>query len=64
MIPSHANDPTGFDKPLRDISTPVMAVVVTAPKPTHITPNLPPAGFTFISFIVVNYLLSKITAFY
>jgi hypothetical protein len=37
-----------------------MVVVVTAPSPTHITPSLPFAGFTILSFIaVVFFYLAK-----
>ena len=55
IIPSQANEPMGFERPLRDISTPVIVVVVTAPRPTHITPNLPFVGFTLHSFIVLFF---------
>jgi hypothetical protein len=44
--------PTGFARPLRVIITPVMKVVLTAPNPTTIIPNLPVAGLT-ISFAII-----------
>jgi hypothetical protein len=50
----------GFASPLRAINVPIMVVVVTAPSPTHITPSLPFAGFTILSFIaVVFFYLAK-----
>jgi hypothetical protein len=56
MIPSQANEPTGFASPLRAMSVPIIVVVVTAPNPTHITPSLPLAGFTISSFIIeINF---------
>ena len=42
----------GLARPLRAMSTPVIKVVVTAPRPTHITPNFPFAGS-------IRILLSK-----
>jgi hypothetical protein len=49
--------------PLRTINTPVMNVELTAPRPTHKTPNLPSAGFTmlfsmsFIFVFVIEFML-------
>src|SRR5574344_864080 len=46
-------EPTGFPRPLRTINVPVIKVAVTAPKPTHMIPTLPSAGFTLFSFILL-----------
>lgn len=45
-------EPTGFARPLRAISTPVMKVELTAPRPTTITPSLPSAFFTLLILLL------------
>src|SRR5882672_7701504 len=43
-VPICVSDPIGLAIPLRIASTPAIVVVLTAPRPTSITPSLPRAG--------------------
>jgi hypothetical protein len=51
----------GLARPLRVMNTPVMNVVLTAPRPTTMTPSLPVAGFVVeftIIILSINVLFS------
>ena len=56
-VPIWVSDPMGLARPLRMARTPAINVVLTAPRPTSSTPNLPFAGAISAFFTTANYII-------